>query len=47
MERHLDWRAVNSRGAAGGILVFWDNRVVELVELEEGESSILVPVQKL
>ena len=47
VERHLDWRAVNSTGAAGGILVFWDNRVVELVELEEGESSILVPVQKL
>ena len=47
MERHLDWRAVNSTGAAGGILVFWDNRVVELVELEEGEFSILVPVQKL
>ncbi|RVW63742.1 hypothetical protein CK203_052748 [Vitis vinifera] len=41
VERHLDWRAVNSRGAAGGILVFWDNRVVELVELEEGEFSIL------
>ena len=28
------------RGATGGILVFWDNRVFELVDLEEGEYSI-------
>ncbi|RVX03896.1 hypothetical protein CK203_021616 [Vitis vinifera] len=34
--RHLDWRAINSRGAVGGVLVFWDNRVVELLEVEEG-----------
>ncbi|RVW74115.1 Transposon TX1 uncharacterized 149 kDa protein [Vitis vinifera] len=33
--RHLDWRAINSRGAIGGVLVFWDNRVVELLEVEE------------
>ena len=38
--RHLDWSAVNSRGAAGGILVFWDNRVLDLVDLERGEYSI-------
>ena len=38
--RHLDRRAVNSRGATGGILVFWDNRLVELVDVEEGEFSI-------
>ncbi|KAJ9681633.1 hypothetical protein PVL29_017839 [Vitis rotundifolia] len=38
--RFLDWRAVNSRGAAGGILVFWDNRMVELVDLEKGKFSI-------
>ena len=38
--RHLDWSAVNSRGATGGILVFWDNRMFELVDLEEGEYSI-------
>ena len=34
--RHLDWRVVNSKGATGGIVVFWDNRLVELVDLEEG-----------
>ena len=38
--RHLDWGAVNSRGAAGGILVFWDNKLVELVDLVEGVFSI-------
>ena len=38
--RHLLWRAVNSRGAIGGILVFWDNRLVELVDLEEEVFSI-------
>ena len=38
--RHLDLSVVNSRGATGGILVFWDNRVFELVDLEEGEYSI-------
>ena len=38
--RHLDWMAVDSRGAAGGILVFGDNRLVELVDLEEEVFSI-------
>ena len=37
--RNIEWRAVNSRGAAGGILVFWDNRLVELVGWEEGFSQ--------
>ena len=40
MGRHLDWRAVNFRGVVGGIMVFWDNRMVELVDLEEREFSI-------
>ena len=38
--RFLEWGAVDSRGAAGGIVVFWDNRVLELVELEKGVFSI-------
>ena len=40
MGRHLDWIAINFRGAIGGIMVFWDNRMVELVDLEEREFSI-------
>ena len=42
VRRHLDWRAINSRGAVGGILVFWDNRIVELVDWEEGVSQFRV-----
>ncbi|RVW17519.1 hypothetical protein CK203_083532, partial [Vitis vinifera] len=38
--RHIDWRAINSRGAVGGVLVFWDNRVVESLEVEEGMFSV-------
>ncbi|RVW28390.1 hypothetical protein CK203_109068 [Vitis vinifera] len=38
--RFLDWETVDSRGSAGGIVVFWDNRVLEMIELEKGECSI-------
>ena len=34
-ERFLEWGVVDSRGAVGGIVVFWDNRVLELVNLEK------------
>ena len=39
MGRFLDWGAVDSRGSAGGIVVLWDNRVLEMIELEKGECS--------
>ncbi|RVW56016.1 LINE-1 reverse transcriptase-like [Vitis vinifera] len=29
-----------NQGAAGGVLVFWDNRVVDLLEVEEGIFSV-------
>ena len=38
--RFLEWGAVDSRGVAGGIVVFWDNRVLELVDLQKGLFSI-------
>ena len=38
--RFLEWGAMVSRGAVGGIVVFWDNRVLELVDLEKGVFSI-------
>ena len=38
--RHIDWRAINSRGTVGGVLVFWDIRVVELLEVEEGMFTV-------
>ena len=28
------------QGQAGGILVFWDNRILELIEMELGAISI-------
>ncbi|RVW41542.1 LINE-1 reverse transcriptase-like [Vitis vinifera] len=38
--RCLEWGALNSRGAAGGVVVFWDNRVLQLEEMEVGNYSI-------
>ena len=38
--RHLDWKIDNSRGVTRGILVFWDNIMIELVDLEEGDFLI-------
>lgn len=32
----LDWAGVNLKGAAGGILMLWDKRALQLVELEVG-----------
>ena len=37
----LEWRAINSRDVAGCIMVFWDNRLLQLVGLEVGKFSIL------
>ena len=38
--RFLEWGTVDSRGTMGGIVVLWDNRVLELVDLEKGVFSI-------
>ncbi|RVW51826.1 hypothetical protein CK203_085751 [Vitis vinifera] len=39
--RFLGWGAMGARGATGGVVVFWDNRVLELVGMEVGIFSIL------
>ena len=39
--RFMDWRVVDVGGVLGGILVFWDNRILELLELERGVYTIL------
>ena len=36
----LDWGAMGAQGSAGGILVCWDKRSLELLELEVGIYSI-------
>ena len=39
--KFLGWGAMSARGAAGGVVVFWDNRVLELVGMEVSLFSIL------
>ena len=38
--RCLNWGVVEASGQAGSILVFWDNRVLELIEMELGAFSV-------
>ena len=38
--RCLDWKVLNSRGSPGGVLVFWDKRVLHLLEVEVGNFSV-------
>ena len=38
--RFSDWRARNAEGAAGGILICWDKRVLEILDWEEGQFSL-------
>ena len=40
VRRFLSWGAMSARGAAGGVVVFWDKRVLELVGMEAGLFSI-------
>ena len=40
VRRFLEWEAMDSRGVARGIMVLWDNRVLELVNLEKKVFSI-------
>ena len=36
--RCLDWRVMNARGPAGGILFVWNKRFLELIEMELSAS---------
>ena len=38
--RFLEWGTVNARGATGGVVVFWDNRVLDLIGMEVVQFSI-------
>ncbi|RVW43437.1 putative ribonuclease H protein [Vitis vinifera] len=38
--RFLDWRALDADGAAGGLLICWDKRSMEVVDWEEGQYSL-------
>ncbi|RVW56146.1 hypothetical protein CK203_080827 [Vitis vinifera] len=38
--RFLDWRALDVDGAAGGLLICWDERSLEILDWEEGQYSL-------
>eukprot|EP00261_Vitis_vinifera_P032749 XP_019073992.1 PREDICTED: uncharacterized protein LOC109122143 [Vitis vinifera] len=38
--RFLNWASVDARGTTGGLLLLWDNRVLENLEVESGGYSI-------
>ena len=38
--RFLEWEVLNARGAVGGVVVFWDSRVLEQAGMEVGLFSI-------
>ena len=39
-KRFLDWSAMGAHGAARGILICWDKRTLEVLEMEVGQFSI-------
>ena len=38
--RFLDWGTLDAHGSAGGLLICWDNRTLEVIEMEVGNFSI-------
>lgn len=38
--RFLNWGTLDAQGTAGGILICWDKRALELMEMEVGSFSI-------
>ena len=38
--RLVEWKVVEAEGTTGGILVFWDKRKLEVMEVELGHFSV-------
>ena len=38
--RFLDWGTLDAHGSAGGLLICWDKRTLEVLEMEVGNFSI-------
>ena len=38
--RFLDWGILDAHGSAGGLLICWDKRTLEVIEMEVGNFSI-------
>ncbi|RVW40784.1 hypothetical protein CK203_080718 [Vitis vinifera] len=45
--RFLDWGALDAQGAAGGILICWDKRTLEILEMEMVNSQFLADLGML
>ena len=41
--KFADWKALEAKGTTGGILLFWDRRKLDLVEVETSLFSIVCP----
>ena len=39
-DRFLNWGTLDAQGSAGGILICWDKRTLEIMEMEVGSFSI-------
>ena len=42
VSRIHEWKALEAEGAAGGILLFWDKRKMDLIQAEIGSFSITI-----
>ena len=40
VRRFLEWASLRAQGASGGIIIFWDSRVLQLLDKEEGLFSV-------
>ena len=40
---YVDWVALEANQTAGGVLMMWDRRVLERLEVMVGSFSVLVP----
>ncbi|RVX11718.1 Transposon TX1 uncharacterized 149 kDa protein [Vitis vinifera] len=45
--RSLDWKALNAMGTAGGVLICWEKRSLEMLGVEEGQFSISLFMEEL
>jgi exonuclease III len=44
---YVDWSCLNFRGASSGVLIMWDIRVVEKIDLCVGEFTLAIAVRNV
>ena len=45
--RFLEWVAIKVEGASGSIFIYWDTRVIQLLENEEGQYTLFCRFKSL